>query len=108
LDGMGNVYISDSASDTIRRVVLATGEMTVLAGTPGLAGSADGIGSAARFNHPIGLAWDPAGNLFVADTGSSTIRMVVVATGAVTTILGAPGQAGSVLGPLGPARLRAP
>ena len=107
-DGAGNVYVADSASDTIRRVVLATGEVTVLAGSPGLAGSADGTGSTARFNYPIGLASDGAGNLYVADSASATIRKVVIATGAVTTILGAPGEAGDVLGPSASARLRAP
>ena len=107
-DGRGNVYVADSTSDTIRKVVLATGETTVLAGSPGLPGIADGIGAAARFNDPIGLAADGAGNLFVADSGSATIRMVAVATGAVTTIAGVAGEAGSVLGPLDRARLRAP
>ena len=48
--------------------------MTTLAGLAGDSGSADGTGSAARFNYPIGVAVDSAGNVYVADTGNNTIR----------------------------------
>ena len=41
-----------------------------------LQGSADGAGTEARFSHPIGLAADGAGNLYVADAGNSTIRKI--------------------------------
>jgi sugar lactone lactonase YvrE len=59
-----------------------------------MAGSSDGAGPAARFNRPYGLTWDGAGNLFIADTFNSTIRKLVVATGAVTTFAGTAGMAG--------------
>jgi sugar lactone lactonase YvrE len=98
IDGQGNAYVADTGSDTIRKLVTATGEVTTLAGAFGLAGSDDGIGSDARFNAPLGLALDPFGDLYVADTGNNTIRRVVVSSGTVTTIAGSPGVAGSADG----------
>ena len=59
------------------------------AGHPGSVGSADGMGACAQFNAPYGVAVDNAGNLFVADTGNSTIRKVSpVGTNWVVTTLG--------------------
>ena len=52
------------------------GVVTTLAGLAGNSGSADGTGSAARFNYPCGVAVDSAGNVYVADTGNYTIRKV--------------------------------
>ena len=51
-DGAGNLYVADSSNNTIRKVVIATGAVTTLAGVAGAAGSADGTGAAARFNGP--------------------------------------------------------
>src|SRR4029079_14353142 len=48
-DGMGNLYVSDGANSTVRKIVIATAEVTTLAGTPGRFGGDDGIGAAARF-----------------------------------------------------------
>src|SRR3954466_14214138 len=49
---------------------------STVAGTPGIAGSADGTGSAARFNYPVRLAVDNAGNLYVADYFNHTVRKI--------------------------------
>ncbi len=92
-DGAGHLFMLDNRT-TIRRVVTATGEVTTLAGSPGQKGSTDGIGAAASFLEPAAIASDGAGNLFVADTYNSTIRKVVVATGAVTTLAGSARQRG--------------
>jgi hypothetical protein len=73
-----------------------SGAATVLAGG-GPAGSSDGTGTAARFNGPMGVTGDSAGNLYVADTGNDTIRKVSP-TAAVTTLAGMAGQAGSADG----------
>ncbi len=62
-------------------------------GQPGSSGSADGTGSAARFNGPGGIATDGA-NLYVTDSGNNTIRKVTVA-GWVTTLAGSPAASGS-------------
>ena len=91
-DGAGNLYVTDTNDMTIRKVVVATGAVTTLAGSVGASGSVDGIGATARFSSPWGIASDGSGNLFVAD--STTIRKVVIATGAVSTLAGSSGSAG--------------
>jgi hypothetical protein len=92
-DGAGNLYVADG-SHAIRKIVIATGAVTTLAGSPGLNGAVDGTGGAARFDTPMGLALDGAGNLYVADRLNGAIRRVVIATGAVTTLAGQLGQGG--------------
>jgi sugar lactone lactonase YvrE len=86
VDSAGNIYLGDSENHTIRRITPA-GVVTTFAGTAKLYGSSDGTGSAATFFYPQGLAIDPAGNLFVADTGNYTIRKITPA-GVVTTLAG--------------------
>jgi sugar lactone lactonase YvrE len=105
LDDAGNLYVADSGNNTLRRITPG-GVVTTMAGSAGLAGSADGVGAAARFQSPQGLAVDRAGNVFVADTGNGTIRKITQA-GEVTTVVGAPGVSGIETGSL-PAGLRAP
>lgn len=97
LDAAGNLLVADSGNHTIRRVTPA-GLVTTLAGGPGLAGSQDGAGSAARFNFPVGLAMDASGNLYLADSGNQTLR-VLTPSGAVRTVAGTPGLPGSQDGP---------
>ncbi|MEO6244071.1 MAG: NHL repeat-containing protein [Opitutaceae bacterium] len=70
---------------------------TTLAGTNGQIGSTDGTGAAARFQYPRGIAVDSGGNIFVADTGSNTIRRITGA-GVVTTFAGTAGTGGSANG----------
>ena len=55
--------------------VSTLGEVTTLAGSGG-AGSTDGVGSAASFNFPIGVAVDAAGNVYVADDENNKIRKI--------------------------------
>jgi hypothetical protein len=84
-----NLYVADAGSCTIRKVVIATGEVTTLAGTRGVYGHADntmGPGGTS-FNAPFGLTTDGT-NLYVADTLNHEIRKVTIATGAVTTLAG--------------------
>lgn len=81
-----NLYVSDAGNNTIRKIVIGSGEVSTLAGSPSsLGGSADGVGSAARFDYPSGLASDGI-YLYVCDTSNRAIRKITIATGAVTTI----------------------
>jgi sugar lactone lactonase YvrE len=96
LDGRGNLYVTDSGANLIRRVVLATQEVTTVAGS-GAANFLDGIGVAAAFNSPQGIACDASGNAYVADTSNSRIRKMVLSSGAVTTFAGSfPGSLDAV------------
>ena len=104
----GNLYVTDSHNSSIRKIALATGAVTTFAGAALAPGSADGVGGAARFNRPNGLAVDGAGHLFVADMGNHTIRQIVIATGAVTTIAGTAGQSGTTDGTGAAARFNNP
>jgi len=85
-DANGNLFVADSGNNTIRKVTPA-GVVSTFVGMAGVSGSADGVGSAAQFFEPSGLAFDPSGNLYVADTGNNTIRKVTSA-GVVTTFAG--------------------
>jgi len=106
LDGTGNVFVADLVNNTIRKIT-PTGEVTTLAGTAGSYGSADGTGTAARFDWPYGVAVDGAGNVFVADSGNNTIRKVTP-TGVVTTLAGTAGSRGSADGTGAAARFSGP
>ncbi|MHB8416974.1 MAG: NHL repeat-containing protein [Myxococcales bacterium] len=106
-DGAGHLFVADSGNSAIRLIDVATGVVSTVAGSLGVPGHVDGIGPAARFVQPIGLALDGLGHLYVTDPGDSTVRRIDLATGAVVTWAGQPGQAGVQPGPL-PARLNQP
>ena len=106
VDSAGNVYVADNGNHTIRKVTPG-GAVTTLAGLAGSSGSADGTGSAARFNSPFGVAVDGGGNVFVADWGDHTIRKVTPG-GVVTTLAGLAGSSGSADGTGSAARFYAP
>jgi sugar lactone lactonase YvrE len=96
VDGADNIYVSDSANDTIRKITPG-GVTSTLAGLPGYAGSTDGIGNDARFCNPQGLAVDDRGNIYVADTGNNTVRKITP-MGVVTTLAGPAGAGGTTDG----------
>jgi hypothetical protein len=117
-DSAGNVYVADSGVWTgglgetdfgnhVIRKITPTGVVTTLAGTAGMSGSGDGIGAAARFNTPLGVATDSAGNVYAADTYNSTIRKITSA-GVVTTLAGTAGMTGSSDGTGAAARFNYP
>lgn len=102
----GNLYVAEKNGSTIRKVS-PQGVAVTHAGSAGAIGSADGAGTAARFNAPTRLEVDADGNLYITDTGNSTIRQISPA-GAVTTLAGAAGQCGSSDGNALAARFCAP
>jgi sugar lactone lactonase YvrE len=91
LDGSGNFYVGDRINHSIRKITPA-GVVTTLAGN-GTLGNQNGTGAAARFNEPLGVAADAAGNVFVADYINGLIRKVTPG-GVVTTVV----NSGTVFG----------
>jgi sugar lactone lactonase YvrE len=105
-DNAGNVYVADTGNDIIRKIAPG-GEVTTLAGMPGMTGSTDGTGAAARFSAPSGVTTDSAGNLYVADTSNDIIRKITAAA-VVTTLAGTAGSSGSADGTGAAARFSGP
>jgi sugar lactone lactonase YvrE len=105
-DGAGTLYVVDNLNAVIRTIALPAGTVGTYAGARS-AGSSDGTGTEAHFSSPQGIAAD-ADNAYVADTNNQTIRKVVVATGAVTTLSGVAGQQGHTEGPVAGATFNEP
>ena len=85
VDAQGNVYVADYGNNLIREITPA-GVVSTLAGS-GNGGYIDGTGVLSSFTQPAGIAIDPSGNLYIADSGDDLIREVTQA-GVVTTIAG--------------------
>jgi sugar lactone lactonase YvrE len=85
-DKAGNLYVADTGNHTIRKINSA-GVVSTVAGSPGRSGFVDGIGKAARFNHPSGVAVDNQGIIYVCDRDNSAIRKITT-DGNVTTLAG--------------------
>jgi uncharacterized protein (TIGR03437 family) len=102
VDGSGNLYIADFLNLRLRKI--AGSSISTVAGNGLLAYSGDnGAATSAQLNQPQGLAADRGGNVFIADTGSSTVRQVA-RNGVITTFVGSggPGSGGNELnGPQG-------
>jgi streptogramin lyase len=106
VDGIGNVYVADSANYTIRKITPA-GIVTTLAGLPGVRGARDGIGAAAQFNDVSSIGVDKSGFVFVADSGNSVVRRISP-EGSVSTIAGVLRSRGAVDGAGAVARFSSP
>ncbi len=100
----GTRYVADAGDNNRIRRIAADGTVDTLAG--GREGFADGIGGAAAFHTPSGLARDDEGNLYVADTGNHAIRKVTP-QGVVTTVAGT-GEPGYRDGPAAQAQFDGP
>ena len=101
--------IANPGSATVRRMDLTTGAVTTLAGAFDQYGTVDGIGAAARFSYPAGVAISPDGaTALVVDDVDDVVRKIDLATAEVTTMAGAAGQSGFVNGIGGAARFQLP
>ena len=101
LDAKNNLlYIADTGQGMVRELDLSSMMVSTVAGSP-QPGYAEGVGTAARFNHPWGLALSPdAKTLYVTDVGNNAIRTIDLATGTVATIAGGQGPGdGDGVGP---------
>jgi DNA-binding beta-propeller fold protein YncE len=80
------LFVADTGSHKILKITVSTEAVATLAGT-GLSGSADGYGESASFSSPYGVACtSDATYVFVADTGNSKIRKIIVSTGQTSTL----------------------
>lgn len=88
-DSAGNLYISDSGNNVVRKVAAGTGIITTIAGNGAGGFSGDGGPAiSAELSSPGGLVLDAAGNLYIADEGNQRIRKVAISTGIITTVAG--------------------
>lgn len=94
LDSGGNLFVADRGNSTIRKITPA-GVVTTFAGTAGQFASVDGMGSAARFGAPMGLAVDTGDNLYVTDGWFNNVRKITPA-GMVTTLIDKPTITGAL------------
>jgi sugar lactone lactonase YvrE len=94
VDTAGNLFIADTSNHRVRRVDAITGIITTVAGN----GDANGVGAggfsgdggpatSAELNYPFTIAFDPAGNMYIPDSGNNRIR-VVNTSGVISTFAG--------------------
>ncbi len=96
VDGLGSVYIADTANDRVRKFTVG-GSMNTFAGNGTAGFSGDGPAAGVRLNLPRGLAFDSAGHLFISDSGNNRVREVTngnMATVAGDGVAGAAGDGG--------------
>jgi sugar lactone lactonase YvrE len=104
VDSSGNIYVTDTGNDTIRKITPVPGTTnwitTTIAGQAGNPGNFDGTNNAAQFNGPDGIAVDAADDLYVSDAGNNTIRKLVLqgTNWVVSTIGGQVDRAGAADG----------
>jgi hypothetical protein len=93
LDKWNNLYIADGGNNRIRKINLATGIITTVAGN-GTATSAGGfsgdggIATNAKLWIPVDVSIDTVGNVYIADADNHRIRKIAVSTGIITTVAG--------------------
>ncbi|HXB69550.1 MAG TPA: IPT/TIG domain-containing protein [Candidatus Acidoferrales bacterium] len=110
LDSAGNLFIADTSNEAVRKLTTA-GIISTFAGQGGAGFGGDGgLATRAQVSNPSGLAFDGAGNLFIADTTNNRIRMVAP-NGIISTVAGSSGSGSNFAGDGGAAtkaRLNSP
>ena len=86
-DGMGNLYVADTGNHTIRKVVIATGVVTTVAGIPARPGFMNSEFGYPMFNYPRGICII-GDHLYVADSGNHLVRRVNLSNGYVGLVAG--------------------
>jgi sugar lactone lactonase YvrE len=104
----GDLYLAD-LSNRVRRVDLETARITTVVGTGRAAYTGDGgPARAATLNQPQRIAFDPRGNLYIADTLNHAVRRVDADTRVITTVAGTGSAGFNGDGPARRTRLRSP
>lgn len=94
-DPAGNLYVADRSNHRIRKIDKVTGIIATVAGTSqGFSGDG-GLAINARLNRPEGVAVNPSGMIYIADTRNNRIRKVDSITGIITTYAGNGAQGNS-------------
>ncbi|MGE3948104.1 MAG: HYR domain-containing protein [Blastocatellales bacterium] len=89
VDAQDNLYVADSGNNRVRRIDPSTGVITNYAGNGGQGYGGDGVGATlTSLNNPTGLAFDAAGNLYIADRNNHRVRKVEGSTGIISTLAG--------------------
>ena len=90
VDASGNVYIADTGNHRIRMVTNpgSSGTISTVAGNGTAGFSGDGQLATSALHTPFGVAVDASGNVYIADTGNSRIRMLTKSTGVISTVAG--------------------
>lgn len=86
VDNAGNIYVTDQRNHCIRKIA-TNGQVTTIAGNPGVPGYQDGIGSSALFDNPTGIICYN-NNLYISDYANHSIRLVSLSDFSVNTIIG--------------------
>ena len=88
IDTALNIYVADTGNSEVRKITALTGLVSAIAGT-GANGSFgnNGVATSAQLSTPTGVAVDAAGNIYIADTGNSVIRLAPV-SGNISTVAG--------------------
>ncbi len=105
------LIVADTGDSDVRRISLGTTftvasniatniliqPVTIVAGNgqPGTSLGASGAGANSQLSSPTGVAVDPAGNVYIADTGNASVRLVNASTGIISTIVGINGVPGT-------------
>ena len=88
VDTNGNIYVCDFWNNRVRKITVATGTITTIAGTGTAGFSGDGLSAtSARLWNPFGICLDNSGNIFINDGGNNRIRKINP-SGIITTIAG--------------------